>query len=110
MSTASDILDEGFAEIAREEITRILDDLYWEIHKLSPIRSSHYISRHRKTPIVETAFEFRASIVNDSDYPWEVEEGWRKTAVNWHLQNGTIYRAKGAKVFERATEIINKTL
>ena len=48
----------------------------------------------------------RAIITNSSEYDDKVEYGWRKTAVNWHLANGTIYRAKGAKVFEKAKKFL----
>lgn len=43
-----------------------------------------------------------AEVENIWEYPEKVEDWWRKTEVNWHLNNWQVIQAKGAKVYVKS--------
>lgn len=104
------LLAKKFYEVATKKVQEIQNEAYFDLFKSSPIRSGTYIDGLKKMPIIQWEWFVKTSIVNTASYSQKVEKGWRKTSVNWHLADGTIYRAKWAKVFEKAKKYLDKDL
>lgn len=101
-------LHTAFVKTARKYVAEKRKEAYFFIKKNSPVKSSHYTNATYTTQIIETDTMVYSSIVNAMNYSLKVEEGWRSKPVNWHLADGSIYRAKWARVFERAKKFLSK--
>lgn len=103
-------LHAAFVKSARKYVENTINQAHIFIKANSPVKSGKYTDSTFKTPIIETETMVTASIVNKMEYSVHVETGWRSKEVNWHLADGTIYRAKWAKVFEKAKKYLDKDL
>jgi hypothetical protein len=70
-------------QIARPIVTQTVDDLYLEVQKISPVRTGQYLSQHKREPIRVEGDEVIGAVSNAGEYPIRVEQGFRKTPVNW---------------------------
>lgn len=86
----------------------IVDELYLEIQINSPVDTWTYLSQHRNEWVTVENGMVVWRVSNEWDYSEKVEFGWRKTAVNWHLKNWTIYVSKWAETYEKSLLKIKK--
>lgn len=80
-----------------------VDELFIEVNRLSPVDTWKYQKWHKKHPVSIQGNQIIGKISNEGEYPDKVEEGWRKTEVNWHTP-AWIYRDVGANTYRRALE------
>ena len=83
-------------------VKQLTDELYLEIQTNSPVDTGTYLWQHRNEWVTIEWNKVIWKVSNQWDYPEKVEFGWRKTAVQWHLKNGTIYVSKGAETYEKS--------
>jgi hypothetical protein len=62
------------------------NELYIEIQQNSPVDTGYYLSKHRNKGVRYEEGKMIGEVENIGDYSEKVEEGWRRTPVNWHLQ------------------------
>lgn len=89
-------------EQAIQAVKWTIEELYVEIQKKSPVRTWKYLSQHRILWIRKEWNRIIWEITNEGEYPEKVEFWWRKTAVNWHMHDWSIFHNKWAQTYQRA--------
>lgn len=103
-------LESAVLKTVKKPLEKIMDDLYFEIRKKSPVRTGKYIASHRNLWIREQNGMLIWTIQSDWEYVERVEYGFRRWPVNWHLYNSEIYRSRWAETYQRALAKIKKNL
>lgn len=84
------------------------NELYMEILKNSPVDTWTFIQQNRNMWVKQEWNTIIWRIENEWEYSEKVEWGWRKTPVNWHLRDWSIYFDIWAMPFERSIAKIEK--
>ena len=100
-------------EIIKPIVKEILDEAFLDFQMNSPVKTWEYMSGLVNLGVFEFNDSIKWILKNKSRNAKNVEWGWRKTTVNWHLKNWNIKTAKWARVFEdwirkARTNLINK--
>jgi hypothetical protein len=68
----------------------------------TPVDTWTYLKQNKKRPIRIENDKVIGEVVNEWEYSERVEYGFRSTAVNWHMNDGTIFRNIWANTYQRA--------
>lgn len=92
------------------EMNSATNELYMEVFQNSPVDTGYYQSNHRNKWVRIEGVKLIWAVENESDYPETLEEGWRKTPVNWHLQKWEIYVSVGADTYKKSVQKVGERL
>ncbi len=76
------------------------NEVYFEILKNSPVDTGTFIGQNRNEWVKQEWDTITWKVSNEWEYSEKVEWGWRKTPVNWHRNDWTIYNSIWANTYE----------
>jgi hypothetical protein len=81
-------------------LEEVLNQAVLDFKKISPVDTWEYQGSIASLWISEFPDKLVWTIISNDKKAENVEYGWRKSPVNWHLASGQIKNAKGASVFQ----------
>lgn len=104
-----------FAALVQAQVVPIVakatDALHADAKFFSPVDTGAYKAGHRNLGVVTQGNLVIGTVENEMEYAERVEDGFRKTPVNWHIDDRRqIYVSKGADVYKKSLAKASETL